>query len=164
MHRSVVTLPLIGLLAACTANAPTPVLGPTTGSVPSAPLVTEVVPHSRYTLVSIEASELQRDLLAQIIDVQIPATLDPTVEEALHHVLQRSGFTLCEADNQVQVLYRQPLPAAHYQLGPVRLREALQLLAGPAWRLQVDQAQRRLCFQADTHDVPTLDSVWENRP
>lgn len=75
--------------------------------------------YGRYTLVSTEPTPEQRDLLAQIIEVTIPSILNPSVQDALHHVLQRSGYSLCPAPPSVQVLFTRPLPAAHYRLGPI---------------------------------------------
>jgi len=89
--------------------------------------------------------------MRQVVEVSIPAGADRTVGEALHYVLIRSGFSLCETQEAAQ-LYALPLPAAHLQLGPLSLRDALQTLAGPAWTLQVDSLARRVCFApAPTH-------------
>lgn len=40
-----------------------------------------------------------------------------------------------------------PLPAVQRDIGPVKLSEALQVLAGPAWRLKVDEVNREICFE-----------------
>lgn len=44
------------------------------------------------------------------------------------------------------MLFAHPLAASHYRLGPMSLRTALQLLAGPAWELQVNELDRKICF------------------
>ncbi|HCP7905998.1 TPA: pilus assembly protein PilL, partial [Escherichia coli] len=50
---------------------------------------------------------------------------------------------------------RQPLPAVQYQPGPLRLRTALQLMAGPAWQLEVDDVQRVVCHSLrDGYQLP----------
>ncbi|MDE9428206.1 PilL N-terminal domain-containing protein [Xenorhabdus bovienii] len=105
----------------------------------------EVVRYGRYLLVSTDPTEAQRDPLSQLIDVYIPASQNPTVADALRDVLRQSGYSLCIAEKTNDILYRQPLPSVHYQLGPVRLRTALQLMAGPAWQLEVDEVQREVC-------------------
>lgn len=116
-----------------------------------------VVRQGRYTLVEQGPELAQRNLMRQVMDVSIPTGADRTVGEALRYVLIRSGFSLCETQEAAQ-LYALPLPAAHLQLGPLPLRDALQTLAGPAWTLQVDSLARRVCFApASTH--PT-----ESRP
>src|SRR5690554_2858497 len=71
-----------------------------------------------------------------------------TVEDALHHTLRHTGYSLCPAPGPAQrTLYRKPLPAAHYRLGPMPLREALQVLGGDAWELEVDPVAREVCYQ-----------------
>lgn len=100
----------------------------------------------RYTLTSTLPSIAQEDLMSQIIEVSIPGTLKPTVGDALKHALSRSGYTLSGSNNVTNVLYSRPLPAAHYKLGPMKLRDTLQVLAGPAWKVQVDEVTRHVQF------------------
>jgi len=110
-----------------------------------------VVRYGRYTLVSTKPLLAQQDLLAQIIDTRIPADMNPTVQQAMRHVLRHSGYGLCPAtDKAVSTLYSRPLPAAHYRLGPVTLRTALQLLAGKAFVMNVDDIERQVCFAVRT--------------
>ncbi|EER0424509.1 pilus assembly protein PilL, partial [Escherichia coli] len=107
--------------------------------------VPEVVRYDRYLLVSTAPQAAQRDPLSQVIDIRIPASLKPTVADAMRYALKQSGYTLCATGPANGVLYRQPLPAVQYQQGPVRLRTALQVMAGPAWQLEVDDVQRVVC-------------------
>lgn len=129
----------------------------TTNAVPPAPAseaidiaseaVAEFVPvtrYGRYTLVELAPTAAQHDLLLQVLDVEVPGTLGATVGDALRHLVLRSGYRLC--DEQSADLLALPLPAAHYRLGPVLLRDALLTLAGPAWDLQVDDGERKVCF------------------
>lgn len=109
-----------------------------------------VVRYGRYTLVELVPTAAQQDLLLQVIDVTIPSTHQATVGDALRHVLLRSGYRPC-ASADVSALSALPLPAAHYRLGPVPLRDALLMLAGPGWELQVDDRTRQVCF---THTAP----------
>ena len=122
--------------------------------------------YGRYTLVSTQPTPEQRDLLAQIIEVNIPSNLNPSVQEALRHVLQRSGYSLCPATSSVQVLFTRPLPAAHYRLGPITLRNALQVLAGPTWLLTVDEVSRSVCFTLQKTKIaaPPLMSALSSSP
>ena len=113
-----------------------------------------VARYGRYTLVELTPAAAQHDLLLQVIDVSMPATLPATVGEALRYVLLRSGYTLCETDPEATALYGLPLPAAHLQLGPLFLRDALLTLAGPAWELQVDDTARRVCFVHPSGPLP----------
>lgn len=124
-----------------------------TPSARQQPEFVPVVRYGRYTLVELAPSSAQQDLLQQVIDVTIPNTRAATVGDALRHVLARSGYQLC-ASPDVAPLGALPLPAAHYHLGPLVLRDALLILAGPAWDLQVDDRARRVCFIRGTDPSP----------
>ena len=87
-----------------------------------------------------------------MVDVAVPDTLHASIGDALRHVLQRSGYRLCDA-HDAEALLTWPLPAAPYRRGPVVLRDALLTLAGPAWDLQVDHGMRRVCFTQAQPDV-----------
>lgn len=139
------------LAAALTAGCATPLSPPpsssshTAQSVPPPPADVQVVRYGRYTLVELAPTAAQRNLLLQVVDVAVPDTLHATVGDALRHVLQRSGYQLCSGP-QTDALNALALPAAHYQLGPIVLRDALLTLAGPAWELHTDDGARRVCF------------------
>lgn len=92
--------------------------------------------------------------MLQIVDASIPDTLHASVGDALRYVLRRSGYQLC-AGRETDALDALPLPAAHYQLGPLQLRDALLALAGPARTLHVEHAARRVCFRRPETPVPT---------
>lgn len=157
MERFFTPVCLLGLLSACTAQIPNPL--PTHPEIDSGSnraqhsrgIAEERHPaelrYGRYTLVSTEPTTEQRDLLAQIIDVNIPSNLSPSVQDALQYVLKRSGYSLCPDTAAVKVLFTRPLPAAHYRLGPIPLRSALQVLTGPAWQLTTDEINRSVCFE-----------------
>lgn len=126
-----------------------------------------VTRYGRYTLMKLAPQAAQQNLLLQVVDVSLPATLHATVGDALHHVLLRSGYTLCEGDPDLTALYDLPLPLEHLQLGPLFLRDALLTLTGPAWDLQADDVRRRVCFvragaadpTAPYADIPAMDSA-----
>lgn len=144
-------------LAAGCASAPPPsppvAAAQAIESVAPPPAYIPVVRYGRYTLVELAPTAAQQDLLLQVVDVAVPYTLHASVGDALRHVLQRSGYRLCDA-HHADALLTLPLPAAHYRLGPVVLRDALLTLAGPAWDLQVDHGTRRVCFTQAQPDVP----------
>jgi len=110
-----------------------------------------VVRYGRYTLVELTSG--QGDLMQQIVDTTIPADLPATVGETLRYVLERSGYRLCQGDDETNALNALPLPAAHLHLGPLPLREALQILIGPARELTVDEMTREVCVRP--HALPT---------
>lgn len=105
------------------------------------------VRYGRYALVNTAPEAEQRDLMAQIIDVNIPANMHPSVQDAMQYVVDRSGYSLCSpATEHVNILFTRPLPAAQYKLGPMTLRNTLQVLAGPAWQVKVNEVTRGVCF------------------
>lgn len=123
----------------------------------SAPLPSDWIPiarYGRYTLVELAPQAAQQNLLLQVVDASVPATPQPTVEDGLRHVLQRSGYSLCDDDSNSTPLYALPLPAAHLRLGPILLHDALLTLAGPAWELQVDDRVRQVCFTTRLEALP----------
>ncbi|ONH51635.1 type IV pili sensor histidine kinase and response regulator [Pseudomonas cedrina] len=166
MERFFTPVCLLGLLSACSAQIPTPLpTNPETDGGSNRPQLSRSrtdeshpseLRYGRYTLVSTEPTTEQRDLLAQIIDVSIPSNLNPSVQDAMHYVLQRSGYSLCPAADPVKMLFTRPLPAAHYRLGPISLRNALQVLAGPAWQLTVDEVSRSVCFERLKNDAAVV--------
>ncbi|RDS87414.1 PilL N-terminal domain-containing protein [Pseudomonas fluorescens] len=180
MERFFTPACLLGLLSACTAQAPNPL--PTHPKIDngsnraqfSRGTVEEHHPaelrYGRYTLASTEPTTEQRDLLAQIIEVSIPSSLSPSVQDALQYVLLRSGYSLCPDTASVKVLFTLPLPATHYRLGPISLRNALQVLAGPAWQLTTDEVSRSVCFEQQKTEAgivpitPVLPHQLEARP
>jgi len=108
----------------------------------------EVMRYDRYTLVSTRPEDAQRDPLNQMVEITMPAQLVRTVGEGFRYVLLESGYSLCPVSSSVFAeLLNQPLPAVQRTIGPVRLSEALQILAGPAWRLRVDDVNREVCFE-----------------
>ncbi len=159
MIRHLTTLSLLALVASCAsqhAPAPKPAFDSSRNPDLLAPdlfpsgAVAEkepVVRYGRYTLVSTLPESGQRDLMAQIIDVSIPAHMKPNLRDAMQYVMDRSGYSLCSADSgHVNILYTRPLPAAQYKLGPMTLRNTLQVLAGPAWQVKVDEVNRQVCY------------------
>lgn len=158
-HRATCSgLLLTALAAGCATPAPSsppPASLQAAEPIASPPEYVPVVRYGRYTLVELAPTEAQRDLLLQVVDVSIPDTLHASVGDALRHMLQRSGYRLCDG-RDTEALNALPLPAAHYHLGPLRLRDALLTLAGPVWDLHVDGGTRRVCFSRaeDTPDEP----------
>ncbi|PHM23166.1 PilL N-terminal domain-containing protein [Xenorhabdus budapestensis] len=173
---------LIGLMAViltgCTAPVKQPLPQPSQNSFSSVTLtqniqsvspdiyqpMPEIVRYGRYLLVSTDPTEAQRDPLSQLIDIHISASQKPTVADAMRYVLRQSGYSLCTPEKTNAILYRQPLPSVHAQLGPVRLRTALQVMAGPAWQLEVDEVLRVVCHhlrQGYQHPAPAKQAQQE---
>ena len=135
------------LMSGCATTTPppkaAPIAKPAIAPTKPNPEFVPVVRYGRYTLVGLAPASAQQDLLLQVVDVSIPDTRSATVGDALHHVLLRSGYQLCPVGD-ITALNSLPLPASHYRLGPMLLRDALLTLAGPAWDLKVDDGARRI--------------------
>ncbi|WP_338705589.1 hypothetical protein [Pasteurella multocida] len=120
----------------------------------------EVVRYDRYTLVSSKPNGGQKYLLEQVISVDIPTgkgknTLYPqSVRQGLEAALKHSGFSLCYFPNDVvSGLFNRPLPKVHYSFGPMKLRDALEMLVGEAYTLKVNYETREVCFDRRL-DIP----------
>lgn len=147
------TMLLILFLTACQTTPPakTSKVDKTCPHLDTSPV--QVVRYGRYTLVELMPEQEQHDLMAQVVDVTMPLSQgmsETTVGQAIRYVLLRSGYQLCDALNTFDAL---PLPLAHTHLGPMQLRDALMVLAGPAWELNIDEMARQVCF------VSRLDSL-----
>ena len=108
----------------------------------------------RYSLLVATPTEAQAELLATTITVRFPARIQ-TVGEAVRYLLQRSGYRLATAESigpDTVALFALPLPAVHRSLGPMTLRRALEMLAGPTFSLVQDPVHRLIAFKGCTPD------------
>ena len=118
----------------------------------------------RYSMLSATPTEAQADLLATNIKVQLPKRIH-TIGEAIHYLLQRSGFRLAGSEamaSETTVLFDLPLPAVHRNLGPISLRKALEALAGPAFQLVQDPMHRLIAFEPCVLDWKVAQGVGCN--
>lgn len=103
----------------------------------------------RYAVVHLGADPAQADLLAVVVRVTFAPSIT-TVGEALDHLLARSGFALAPLDTSdpnLPVLLTRPLPQVQRRMGPIRLQDALEVLAGPAWVLVIDPVNRLVSYE-----------------
>ena len=103
----------------------------------------------RYAALAPVPTAAQLNPLAQTVSIAFPTSVR-TVEGAIGQLLVRSGYRLAPADPTdvpLIALLSLPLPDVHRTLGPIPLMEALQLLAGPAFRLLVDHRHRLVSFE-----------------
>lgn len=126
---------------------------------------TDEVQVGRYSTLPPVATVAQADLLAAIITVQIPESVQ-TVGEAMRYLLLRSGYRLLAEEampaDTVELLAL-PLPAVHRAFGPIALRHALEMLAGPVFRLVQDPQHRLISFDlcpSAKGAAQTIDSGW----
>ncbi|MFQ6249353.1 TcpQ domain-containing protein [Yersinia enterocolitica] len=121
--------------------------------------VPEVVRYDRYTLASSRPIDAQRDPLNQIVDITMPTKMVRSVGDGFRYVLLESGYSLCSTSSSVFTeLLNKPLPGVQRSIGPLRLSDVLQILAGPAWCLRVDDVNREICFTLrDAYQNLTVD-------
>ncbi|QLB12774.1 hypothetical protein A6A11_03705 [Bisgaardia hudsonensis] len=131
---------------------------------------TEVIRDGRYTLVSIAPEDGQKFLLEQVVSVNIfpknKRNFSKTVEQGLRSTLQHTGLDLCypmgmNVDHNVSTLFSRPLPKVHYQFGPMKLYEALQMIAGPAYEMTLNDVTRTVCFKTRNAPVDFLKKPLE---
>lgn len=108
----------------------------------------------RYSLWQAAPTEGQAEPLAVMVAVKFPKPVQ-TVGDAVQHLLDDSGYRLAGTPGSAShILLAQPLPAVHRALGPLRLGQALQVLAGPVFRLVQDPLHRRIAFELCTQANP----------
>ncbi len=145
---SLALLLLLPLLNGCVTTPSVDPAGTDDPSLAIGPTPVSVLRQGRYTLIELRPESSQADLQQQIIDLRIPAITAPTVGDGMRYVLRHSGYQLCSGEPAMSSLWSLPLPAAHLKLGPLPLNQVLQLLAGSAWDLSVDERTRQVCFVA----------------
>lgn len=116
-------------------------------TAPAAPAGTGEMQVGRYSLWQVAPTEGQAEPLAVMVAVRFPKPVQ-TVGDAVHHLLDDSGYRLAGTPGSAShLLLAQPLPGVHRALGPLRLDQALQTLAGPVFRLVQDPLHRRIAFE-----------------
>lgn len=101
----------------------------------------------RYQITVPQARPDQRDLLSAMVDIELSDDVK-TVGEAIAAVLEDSGYRLSSNPPSCQAtLFELPLPAVHRRLGPLTLRQALEVLSGPAYELAAHPVRRRVSFE-----------------
>jgi len=115
----------------------------------SSPLQATEVQVGRYTLRSATPTEAQADLMTAVVTIRFSDRIQ-TIGEAVRYLLRDSGYRLASQialDPETKALFRLPLPAVHRNLGPITLRQSLETLAGPTFRLVQDPVHRLIAFE-----------------
>lgn len=132
----------------------------------------EFVFESRYAMIAVGAELSQTDLLANIVELSIPSQLN-TVGESLDFILAPHGYTLANypATNDHFLLLVLPLPESHRQLGPITLREAINVLGGDGFEPVINPVTRSIRYQlrdefqrfVNSEDIELAKHSWLNR-
>ncbi|WP_101776046.1 hypothetical protein [Pasteurella oralis] len=122
----------------------------------------EVIRYGRYTLVTSTPIGGQKYLLDQLVNINIPVNKNKkytlNVKQGINYTLKDTGYILCQsADKEVLTLFDRQLPKVHYKFGSMRLRDALQMLAGEAYQLTVNDTLRQVCFKGRTVLPPPVE-------
>lgn len=121
----------------------------TVGNVEASNAPTNDIQVGRYQTVLLQADQTQVDLLSVVVTRKLPEDIS-TVGQAVAALLDGSGYRLLSADLAEPyraVLFALPLPEVQRQLGPLQLRQALELLIGPAFRLVIEPTYRLVSFE-----------------
>lgn len=113
------------------------------------PTYADEIQAGRYSVVSLLPTSAQRDPLSSVVDTTMPDSVT-SVGEALDVLLAGSGYRLSKPTTAPALrgtLLALPLPEAHRKLGPLPLRDALQVLTGPAFVLVEDPIHRLVSFE-----------------
>jgi type IV pili sensor histidine kinase/response regulator len=103
----------------------------------------------RYQSVRLQPTDQQTDLLSNIVQLELPEDVQ-TIGQAIAQLLEGSGYRLLSAklaEPYRTVLFAMPLPEVQRRLGPISLRQALQLLSGPAFKTVIDPSYRLVSFE-----------------
>lgn len=102
----------------------------------------------RYTLISIEARSDQAQPLTALTNVTLGRDIQ-SVGDAIREVLKGSGYRWQSDGRNDLLLNDLPLPAVVRHMGPIRINDALQTLAGEAWILRMDNLHRVVWFDVN---------------
>ncbi|EAS1759894.1 hypothetical protein BH012_20020 [Salmonella enterica] len=113
--------------------------------------IPEVVHTGRYTLVDITPAEALHAPLRQITTKILPAPKKrqpaPSRGDAMRYWLKDTGYGLClPVTTEANQLFSSALPEIQREMGPVRIDAALQVIAGSAWTMTVDEVSRTVCW------------------
>ena len=111
----------------------------------------------RYTLQPQNPTAEQLDLLATVVETQFPESI-ATVGAAIDYLLERSGYRRIPSESTAAGMSL-PLPKVHQHIGPLKLRDALQTIAGPALKLRENSETRVIWFEKTAGSELPMDSV-----
>ena len=104
---------------------------------------------ARYSVLEHPSELIERDPLATSVDRAPPVSVT-RIGEAIDWLLAPSGYRLSSLETAAPgraALLALPLPESQRTLAHLPLRAALQVLAGPAFRLVEDPVHRLVSFE-----------------
>lgn len=114
---------------------------------------TQTVPYhvqtGRYTVVKAAPTIAQSNLLEVMITVTIPQEIQ-TIDATIRYLLKRSGYFMPKSrrlDHKTNQLLVKRLPEIHRRIGPMRLLDALTMLATPAFEVIADPVRREIKYR-----------------
>jgi conjugative transfer region protein (TIGR03748 family) len=104
---------------------------------------------ARYTMAKLEPDPAQQNPLASTISIHLPRESVRTVGDAVRYLLVRTGYRLADGlSAEVADVLALTLPDVHRQLGPYTVTEALNVLLGASYTLDVDASRRVVAYRA----------------
>jgi conjugative transfer region protein (TIGR03748 family) len=103
----------------------------------------------RYMQVDNNVLLSQKEPLQQVFQITFPASIT-TVGAAMNFILVNTGFAMVPSFNRVQMinaLMKQPLPLSDRTIGPTTVEQGLSAIAGNAYQLIIDPANRLVDFR-----------------
>ena len=103
----------------------------------------------RYSVMAVQPSDGQRDLLSVTTTIALPNEIT-RVGEALRWLLRDSGYRLA-ADTvlteEVKAMLELPLPSVHRHFTSMPLKTVIALMVGPSFQLVQDPVHRLIAFE-----------------
>lgn len=96
----------------------------------------------RYTYIQPIATQEQSNELDILIETSFPKSVNKIIP-AVEYLLLRSSYQLV-MDYKAEVLGNIDLPEVHKKIGPIKLKEAIKLLIGNSWKLEIDDINRTM--------------------
>ncbi|AHF01394.1 hypothetical protein THIAE_06075 [Thiomicrospira aerophila AL3] len=113
----------------------------------------------RYTSATPGPAPYQTNLLSSVIHLTLPREIN-RIGDAYTVLLSESGYRLSsEQDPNIHQLFNQPVPAVHRQIGPMQLIQALEVLAGEQWMININPVLRTISFELRDEYRHFLDGV-----
>ncbi len=102
----------------------------------------------RYTGYKTNAALEEVNPLLVLTQINFPSAIK-TVQEAIDHALQRSGYRVDwrQSFEAYNIFSGLDIPVVHRKLNLMTLKDAIATLAGEAWQLLVDSVNRKLIIQ-----------------